>query len=145
MPHNQNPENMLTPSMFHIILVLLNQWKIMLKTVKFLSFYVLYQIYILLDRRNSIIYLRWSTDLSLALCIEGPKNFRWTVKTDWTRKMPGVICLFFFLFFFFFFFFHTFCAESIARWGKNGAPDHQQAELGLSHMWPKQRFKPSYL
>ena len=34
--------------------------------------------------------------------------------------------------------FHSFWAESIVRWGENGrSPDHLQAEVGLSHMWPE--------
>ena len=33
--------------------------------------------------------------------------------------------------------FHSFWAKSIVRWGQNGRPpDHPQAELGLSCMWP---------
>ena len=38
--------------------------------------------------------------------------------------------------------FHSFWAEPIIRWAKTGdprenPPDHLQAELGLSHMWPE--------
>ena len=43
--------------------------------------------------------------------------------------------------------FHSFWAESIVRWVKMGdlrekTPDHPQAELVLSHMWPEQGSNP---
>ena len=43
--------------------------------------------------------------------------------------------------------FHSFWSESIVRWGVTGdpreeTPDHPQAELGLSHMWPELGSNP---
>ena len=43
--------------------------------------------------------------------------------------------------------FHSFWAESVIRWAKTGdprekPPDHPQAELGLSHMWPELGSNP---